>query len=65
MTTEDPAARPTFTKLPADVVPLVPMRNLVLFPLLLAPITVGRPRSVAAIAQSLASSSPSIGNPQK
>ncbi len=58
MTAEDPVARPTVTKLPADVVPLVPMRNLVLFPLLLAPITVGRPRSVAAIAQSLASSSP-------
>jgi ATP-dependent Lon protease len=58
LTAEDPVARPTVTKLPADVVPLVPMRNLVLFPLLLAPITVGRPRSVAAIAQSLASSSP-------
>ncbi len=58
MTARDPTAQPPVEALPADVVPLVPMRNLVLFPLLLAPITVGRPRSVAAIAQALAGSSP-------
>jgi ATP-dependent Lon protease len=34
--------------------PLVPMRNFVLFPHVLAPITVGRPRSVAAVREALA-----------
>jgi ATP-dependent Lon protease len=37
--------------LPPDVVPLVPMRNLVLFPQVLMPISVGRERSVAAMQQ--------------
>ena len=32
-----------------DIVPLVPMRNLVLFPHVLMPIAVGRPRSLAAV----------------
>ena len=40
--------------LPDDVVALVPMRNVVLFPHLLMPITVGRPKSVAAFEQALA-----------
>ena len=40
-------------ELPADVIPLVPMRNLVLFPHVLMPIAVGRPTSVAALNQSL------------
>ena len=39
--------------LPDDVVALVPMRNVVLFPHLLMPITVGRPKSVAAIEHAL------------
>ncbi len=41
--------------LPDDVVALVPMRNVVLFPHLLMPITVGRPKSVAAFEQALSS----------
>ena len=39
--------------LPPDVLPIVPMRNLVLFPQVLAPITIGRPRSVAAVARAI------------
>jgi len=39
--------------LPADVVPVVPMRNLVLFPHGMAPIGVGRPKSVAALQQAV------------
>lgn len=35
--------------LPDDVVALLPMRNLVLFPDLLAPVVLGRPQSVAAL----------------
>ncbi|MGQ9367416.1 endopeptidase La [Azospirillum sp. ST 5-10] len=34
--------------LPADVMPIVPARNLVLFPALVTPLTVGRQRSIAA-----------------
>ncbi len=34
--------------LPADVLPLVPVRNLVLFPGTVVPVTMGRPRSIAA-----------------
>lgn len=34
--------------LPADVLIIVPMRNLVLFPGLVAPVTIGRERSIAA-----------------
>ena len=34
--------------LPADVLPLVPVRNLVLFPGTVVPITMARPRSIAA-----------------
>ena len=46
--------------LPPDVVPIVPMRNLVLFPQVLAPITIGRPRSVAAVARAIGSKDPLI-----
>jgi ATP-dependent Lon protease len=38
----------TAVALPEDVVALVPMRNVVLFPQVLLPITVGRARSSAA-----------------
>ena len=41
--------------LPPNVLPIVPMRNLVLFPQVLAPITIGRPRSVAAVARAIGS----------
>jgi ATP-dependent Lon protease len=40
--------------LPDDVVALVPMRNVVLFPHVLMPISVGRPRSVAAVQHAVA-----------
>lgn len=46
--------------LPADVLPIVPMRNLVLFPQVLAPITIGRPRSVAAVARAIGAKDPLI-----
>jgi ATP-dependent Lon protease len=36
-------------ELPRDVVPLVPMRNVVLFPHVMMPITVGREKSIAAV----------------
>jgi len=39
------------TPLPEDVVALVPMRNVVLFPQVLMPITVGRAKSLAAVRQ--------------
>ncbi|MBA4176359.1 MAG: endopeptidase La [Leptothrix sp. (in: Bacteria)] len=45
-------------ELPDDVVALVPMRNLVLFPHVLMPIGVGRPASLAALQQALASKAP-------
>jgi ATP-dependent Lon protease len=35
--------------LPIDVLPIVPMRNVVLFPHVLQPISVGRPKSIAAV----------------
>ena len=44
--------------LASDVVPVLPTRNLVLFPHALAPITVGRPASVAALHQALAGGGP-------
>ncbi|MCC6916784.1 endopeptidase La [Nitrosomonas sp.] len=40
---------PVLTELPADVIALVPMRNIVLFPHVIMPVVVGRERSVAAI----------------
>jgi len=44
--------------LPADVVALLPMRNLVLFPHVLAPVALGRPKSVAALQQAVACEAP-------
>jgi ATP-dependent Lon protease len=43
-------------KLPPDVIALVPMRNVVLFPHVLTPITVGRAKSIAAVEYALNSS---------
>ncbi len=40
--------------LPPGVVALIPMRNLVLFPHVLAPVSVGRPKSIAALEHALA-----------
>ncbi|HEX5685037.1 MAG TPA: endopeptidase La [Ideonella sp.] len=42
-------------ELPPGVVALIPMRNLVLFPQVLAPVSVGRAKSVAALEHALAS----------
>ena len=43
--------------LPDDVVALLPMRNLVLFPHVLMPVVIGRPKSIAAFEQAVASKS--------
>ena len=48
---EQPAV--TAIELPTDVIALVPMRNVVLFPHVLMPITVGRVRSLATIEHAL------------
>jgi len=45
-------------ELPADVIALVPMRNVVLFPHVLMPITVGRAKSIATVAHALQSKAP-------
>ena len=44
--------------LPDDVVALVPMRNVVLFPHVMMPITVGRPASLAAVRYAVAAEAP-------
>ena len=48
-TTASTAAESTPRTLPDDVVALVPMRNMVLFPHVMVPVAVGRPGSVAAL----------------
>ncbi len=45
-------------KLPADALPIVPLRNVVLFPGVVAPITIGRPMSVAAAQEAARSERP-------
>lgn len=45
-------------ELPADVIALVPMRNVVLFPHVLMPITVGRVKSIATVEHALQSKKP-------
>lgn len=45
-------------ELPADVIALVPMRNVVLFPHVIMPVAVGRTRSIAAIQHTLQSKVP-------
>ncbi len=51
-----PAA--SFSPLPNDVIALVPMRNVVLFPHVLMPIAVGRARSIAAVQYALQAKAP-------
>ena len=53
---EQPAV--TRFELPQDVIALVPMRNVVLFPHVLMPITVGRIKSIAAVEHALQSNKP-------
>ncbi|MBE0549152.1 MAG: endopeptidase La [Rubrivivax sp.] len=53
---ETPAS--PITALPDDVVALVPMRNVVLFPHVLMPIIVGRERSLAALRHAVAAEAP-------
>ncbi len=55
---ENKASIPVPVHLPEDIVPLVPMRNLVLFPHVLMPITVGRRPSLAALRQAIAAKTP-------
>ena len=43
----------TAPQLPPDVVPLIPMRNLVMFPHVLTAVSVGRPKSIAALKHAL------------
>jgi len=45
----------THSELPDDVIALVPMRNVVLFPHVLMPITVGRVKSIATIEHAIKS----------
>lgn len=45
-------------KMPEDVLILLPVRNLVLFPALVLPITVGRPKSLAGIEEALKNDRP-------
>ncbi len=54
---ENTASSPP-ARLPDDVVAVVPMRNSVLFPHVLMPITVGRARSLAALRQAVAAEAP-------
>ncbi len=52
--TQDSPTPPPAPVLPDDTVPLLPMRNVVLFPHVLTPVTLGRPKSVAALEHALA-----------
>jgi ATP-dependent Lon protease len=50
---EAAGSQPTLPPLPADALIIVPVRNTVLFPGLVLPITVGRPKSIAAAQQAV------------
>ncbi|MES2206893.1 MAG: endopeptidase La [Pseudomonadota bacterium] len=53
MSTNLSSTEPTLVDLPHDGIPLIPMRNLVLFPQMVIPITVGRETSLAALQYAL------------
>jgi ATP-dependent Lon protease len=54
VTAPAPAAKPAaVSTLPADALIIIPVRNLVLFPGMVSPIAIGRPRSVAAAQQAV------------
>jgi len=48
-----PQDTPESVPLPADAAILLPVRNTVLFPGIVAPITIGRPKSIAAVQQAV------------
>ena len=52
------AGAPPVPELPPDVMPLVPLRYLVLFPGMIAPISLGRPCSIAAAEEAVRSERP-------
>src|SRR5438045_6059843 len=60
MNSPDKSKATTLKPLPADAIILIPMRNTVLFPGVISPITVGRPASIAA-AQEAARAAKPIG----
>ena len=45
-------------KLPADAVVIVPVRNTLLFPTVVMPLSVGRPRSIAAVQHAVRAQAP-------
>jgi ATP-dependent Lon protease len=51
--TEEAPQGPATADLPADAVPIVPIRNVTLFPGVVMPIAVGRPQSVAAVQEAV------------
>ncbi|MCZ8234312.1 MAG: endopeptidase La [Inhella sp.] len=55
-----PTALPPAVDLPAGTVAVLPMRNLVLFPQVLTPVTLGRPKSVAAFEHAIAHELPVV-----
>ena len=58
MNDEESRVSPQAQALPEDVVALLPMRNLVLFPHVLMPVALGRPKSVAALQNAVACKAP-------
>ncbi len=51
-------APPPAIELPPGVVALIPLRNMVLFPNVMAPVSVGRPKSIAALEHAIGSKAP-------
>jgi ATP-dependent Lon protease len=56
--TSKPASPSSGVVLPAGVLPVLPLRNTILFPTVVLPLTVGRPQSVSAAQHSMRTQSP-------